>query len=47
MALAARTATARSEGPRTWSTTDWISDLVPHVAYAVVVKTVMDAFDRL
>jgi hypothetical protein len=32
--------------PRTWSTTDWISDIVPHLAYGVVVKTTMDAFDR-
>jgi hypothetical protein len=32
--------------PRTWSATDWISDLVPHLAYGVVVKTTMDAFDR-
>ncbi|MFP5371753.1 MAG: hypothetical protein ACLGI3_13540 [Actinomycetes bacterium] len=32
--------------PRTWSTTDWISDLVPHLAYGVVVRTTMDAFDR-
>jgi hypothetical protein len=32
--------------PRTWSTTDWISDLVPHLAYGAVVKTTMDAFDR-
>jgi hypothetical protein len=32
--------------PRTWSTTDWISDVVPHVAYAAVVTTTMDAFDR-
>jgi hypothetical protein len=32
--------------PRTWSTTDWISDVVPHLAYGVVVKTTMDAFDR-
>ena len=31
--------------PRTWSTTDWVSDVVPHLAYAVVVKTTMDAFD--
>jgi hypothetical protein len=31
--------------PRTWSRTDWISDVVPHVAYAAVVKTTMDAFD--
>src|SRR3712207_1657050 len=32
--------------PRTWSATDWISDLVPHLAYGVVVKTTMDPFDR-
>src|SRR3954470_19465895 len=31
--------------PRTWSRTDWISDLVPHLVYAAVVKTTMDAFD--
>ena len=30
--------------PRTWSTTDWISDLVPHLAYGAVVKATMDAF---
>jgi hypothetical protein len=30
--------------PRTWSTTDWISDLVPHLAYGAVVKTTMDTF---
>jgi hypothetical protein len=32
--------------PRTWSRTDWLSDLVPHLAYGVVVRTTMDAFDR-
>jgi hypothetical protein len=32
--------------PRTWSATDWASDLVPHVAYGLVLKTTMDAFDR-
>jgi hypothetical protein len=32
--------------PRTWSTTDWVSDIVPHLAYGAVVKTTMDAFDR-
>jgi hypothetical protein len=31
--------------PRTWSRTDWISDVVPHLAYGAVVKTTMDAFD--
>ena len=33
--------------PRTWSAIDWTSDIVPHLAYAAVVKTTMDAFDRL
>jgi hypothetical protein len=32
--------------PRSWSRTDWVSDLVPHLAYGIVVKTTMDAFDR-
>jgi hypothetical protein len=32
--------------PRTWSAADWISDLVPHLAYSAVVTTTMDAFDR-
>jgi hypothetical protein len=32
--------------PRTWSTTDWLSDLVPHLAYGLVVENTMDAFDR-
>jgi hypothetical protein len=31
--------------PRTWSRTDWISDVVPHLAYGAVVKASMDAFD--
>ncbi|MCW2634643.1 MAG: hypothetical protein JWQ99_1010 [Blastococcus sp.] len=32
--------------PRTWSTSDWLSDLVPHLVYGVVVKTTMDALDQ-
>ena len=32
--------------PRTWSATDWISDVVPHLAYAAAVVTTVDAFDR-
>ena len=31
--------------PRTWSATDWLSDLVPHLAYAAVVETTMNAFE--
>jgi hypothetical protein len=30
--------------PRTWSATDWVSDVVPHLAYAVVVESTLDAF---
>ncbi len=32
--------------PRTWSAVDWVSDVVPHLAYGAVVKTTLDAFDR-
>lgn len=31
--------------PRTWSTTDWVSDVVPHVAYGVVTALVYDDID--
>src|SRR3954462_10265254 len=31
--------------PRTWSRTDWLSDLVPPLAYGAVVATTMDVFD--
>jgi hypothetical protein len=36
----------RVTDPRTWSATDWISDIVPHLAYGIVVKNTIDAFDR-
>ena len=32
--------------PRTWSATDWLSDVVPHVAYSAVVTATLDGFDR-
>jgi hypothetical protein len=32
--------------PRTWSATDWVSDVAPHLAYGLVLETTMDAFDR-
>ena len=32
--------------PRTWSALDWLSDVVPHVAYSAVVTATLDAFDR-
>jgi hypothetical protein len=31
--------------PRSWSSTDWISDVVPHLAYGVVFRATMDAFE--
>ncbi|WP_354637103.1 hypothetical protein [Kitasatospora camelliae] len=31
--------------PRTWSASDWISDIVPHFAYAVVTVGVLDRMD--
>jgi hypothetical protein len=31
--------------PRTWGTVDWIADVVPHLAYAVVTGAAFDAFD--
>ena len=30
--------------PRNWSTTEWLSDVVPHLAYGVVVNATLDAF---
>lgn len=30
--------------PRNWSTTEWLSDVVPHLAYGAVVNATMDAF---
>jgi hypothetical protein len=32
--------------PRTWSAVDWISDVVPHLAYAAVATTTLDALGR-
>jgi hypothetical protein len=29
--------------PRTWSAVDWISDLVPHLAYGAVMTRTLDA----
>jgi hypothetical protein len=31
--------------PRTWSVVDWISDLVPHLAYAAVATNTLDALE--
>jgi hypothetical protein len=32
--------------PRTWSVIDWVSDLVPHVAYGAVTAAVVRELDR-
>ncbi|MGI8900329.1 MAG: hypothetical protein ACR2HA_05275 [Nocardioides sp.] len=31
--------------PRTWTLQDWVSDVVPHVAYGVTVAAVAQALD--
>lgn len=36
---------ARVTDPRSWSAADWVSDLVPHVAYAVVTASVLQDLD--
>lgn len=32
--------------PSTWSTVDWLSDAVPHLAYGVVTAAVIEGLDR-
>lgn len=32
--------------PRKWSTTDWLSDVVPHVAYGLVTAWTLDRVNR-
>jgi hypothetical protein len=32
--------------PRTWSATDWVSDVVPHAAYGLVTHATLAALDR-
>jgi hypothetical protein len=31
--------------PRTWSTSSWLSDLIPHLAYGLTTAAVFDALD--
>ncbi|HEY8295597.1 MAG TPA: hypothetical protein VIG41_09690 [Micrococcaceae bacterium] len=31
--------------PRTWSKTDWISDIIPHLAYGLVTAATLQALD--
>lgn len=31
--------------PRTWSATDWVSDVVPHLMYGVVTAATLDGLD--
>jgi hypothetical protein len=35
----------RVSDPRTWSATDWLSDLVPHLAYGAVTYATLEAID--
>lgn len=32
--------------PRRWSSTDWVADLAPHLAYGLVAATTLRALDR-
>lgn len=32
--------------PRTWAVDDWVSDVVPHLAYGAVTAAVLEALDR-
>ena len=32
--------------PRSWSAADWLSDLVPHLAYGAVVSTTLEALGQ-
>jgi hypothetical protein len=32
--------------PRTWSASSWLSDVVPHAAYAVAAAATLEALDR-
>jgi hypothetical protein len=32
--------------PRTWSAADWVSDVVPHLAYGVVTAAVLGNLDH-
>lgn len=31
--------------PRTWAASDWVSDIVPHVAYGIVTARVLEGLD--
>ncbi|MDQ2726668.1 MAG: hypothetical protein M3Y91_02105 [Actinomycetota bacterium] len=32
--------------PRTWAVKDWISDIIPHVAYGIVTARVLEGLDH-
>ncbi len=32
--------------PRTWAVTDWVSDVIPHIAYGAVTAGLLRALDR-
>jgi hypothetical protein len=40
---AAANAMVGTSDPRTWSVSDWVSDLLPHVAYGVGTVATFDA----
>jgi hypothetical protein len=36
----------RVSDPRTWSLTDWLSDIIPHLVYGTVTYATLDALER-
>ena len=36
----------RVSDPRTWSFTDWLSDIIPHLVYGAVTYATLDALER-
>lgn len=38
-------ASLRVSDPRSWSAADWLSDLIPHLAYGAVAAAVLEALD--
>ena len=32
--------------PRTWAATDWVADVIPHLAYGVLTAVVLNDLDH-
>ena len=42
----ASSAALGTTGPRSWSASDWLSDMLPHLAYGAGVVLTFDALER-